>query len=270
VHLLVRTKDEGSNKECFHALTNAVRTAGNGNASKLGSLFKDKFQGPFIATWLQHVEDSTIEKVEITPPIGHYFAKKDPEETECIKKACILSNKVMKHGFVNGEMEKILDSDEKKSHEAISVSLEEILQDPTKIGVKISSDVVDSTYSPIIQSGSCKEGYDIKVNAASDSANLSPDIIICSLGARYRGYCASITRTYVVNGPPKVEKTYATLLQMYNVCIETMIQGKKLKDVMAAAKDFLKDNDASLLPHLPRNFGFAIGLEFRDSTLLMR
>ena len=62
----------------------------------------------------------------------------------------ILTNKVLKHGFI-AEMENILDKDTKKSHENIAASIEEILLDPTKIGVKIASESVDSCYSPIIQ-----------------------------------------------------------------------------------------------------------------------
>ena len=57
--------------------------------------------------------------------------------------------------------------------------MEEIILDLSKIGVKISADSVDTCYAPIIQSGG---KYDIKVSAVSNEDNLSPDVIICSLG----------------------------------------------------------------------------------------
>ena len=138
--------------------------------------------------------------------------------------------------------------------------------DPNKIGVKVSLDSVDSCFNPIVQSGG---EYDIKASAVSNQDYLSPDVIICSLGARYKGYCANVSRTFMIDAPPKIEKTYATLLALYNSCLEKMIPGNELKDVLDNAKAFLKKKDPSLLDFLPKNLGFAIGLEFRDSVLLL-
>jgi nucleosome binding factor SPN SPT16 subunit len=111
--------------------------------------------------------------------------------------------------------------------------------------------------------------FDIKVSAQSNQDNLSPDVILCSLGARYKGYCASISRTFMVDVPNKVERTYAILLGVYSACIESMVVGKELKDVLEAAKTYLKQKDASLLAYLPKSLGFVIGLEFRDASLVL-
>ena len=48
-----------------------------------------------------------------------------------------------------------------------------------------------------------------------------------------------------------------------------MVPGHELKDVYETAKSFLTKRDASLLAHLPKSLGFAIGLEFRDGTLVI-
>lgn len=130
----------------------------------------------------------------------------------------------------------------------------------------MSPEAVDLCYAPIIQSGG---EYDIKVSAASNASNLSADVILCSLGARYKGYCANVSRTFMVDAPPKIEKTYATLVALYNACLESMLVGNEMKDVVEEAKNFLKKKDPSLLNHLPKTLGFAIGLEFRDKTLLL-
>ena len=141
-----------------------------------------------------------------------------------------------------------------------------IILDTSLIGLKIAGDFTDSCYQPIIQSGG---KYDIKVSASSNQDNLSPDVIICSLGARYKGYCANISRTFMVDAPTKVEKTYGTLLALYTACLECMIPGNEFKDVFEGAKTFLKKKDPNLLTFLPKNLGFAIGLEFRDSSLVL-
>lgn len=44
----------------------------------------------------------------------------------------------------------------------------------------------------------------IQASAQSDTKNLSYDIIICSLGARYKSYCANVSRSFFINPPKKV------------------------------------------------------------------
>ncbi len=51
--------------------------------------------------------------------MGQYFAVKDEAELDLCKRAAVLSNKVMKHGFV-AEMENILDNDLKMKHQDIA------------------------------------------------------------------------------------------------------------------------------------------------------
>ena len=111
--------------------------------------------------------------------------------------------------------------------------------------MKVSSELVEICFTPIIQSGG---KYDIKVNAQSNSDNLSSDIIICSLGARYKNYCANVSRTFMVDAPSKVEKTYATLIGLYDACLDQMVPGHELKDVLEAAKTFL-NKKLVLIPH---------------------
>lgn len=130
----------------------------------------------------------------------------------------------------------------------------------------MSADAVDVCYFPIIQSGG---QYDIKISAQSNSENLSSDIIICSLGAKYKGYCANMARTFMVNVPSKVESYYSILLSLYDACLEKMIPGNEFKDVYLGAKAFLTKKDPKLLVYLPKSLGFAIGLEFRDPLLVL-
>lgn len=263
LHFLEKSKDDGQNRENFHELLNAVR---KGNGKKIGCLFKEKSAGSFIPQWMDMIDQSQLEKFEINSSLGLFLAIKEEAEVEFCKRAAILTNKVMKHAFVN-EMEDILDKGTKVSHEKLSSSVDAVILDaPNKLQLKIAADAVDSCYSPIIQSGG---KYDIKVSGQSSAGNLSGDVIICSLGARYKGYCANVSRTYMVDVPPKVEKTYTTLVALFNACLEKMVVGNDLKDVYNHAKTFLTAKNASLVQYLPKILGFSIGLEFRDSTLLL-
>lgn len=176
----------------------------------------------------------------------------------------MLSNKVFKHVFVT-EMEEILDNGDKVSHSKLSDNVQDKLMDPSSLA-KVSLDSCDSCYSPVIQSGG---KYDIKVSAVSDDDPLSADVIICSLGARFQGYCSHMSRTYMVDAPSKIEQTYSTLLALYQSCLEKVVVGNDYKDVLAHAKAFLASRDASLANHLAKSLGFAVGLEFRDSSQVL-
>jgi nucleosome binding factor SPN SPT16 subunit len=59
-------------------------------------------------------------------------------------------------------------------------------------------------YSPIIQSRSSAEGYDLKPTAESSPDDMShKGVFLVSLGMRYKGYCANLGRTFIVD-PDKV------------------------------------------------------------------
>lgn len=53
--------------------------------------------------------------------------------------------------------------------------------DPSKLKIKLKSEVIDAAYPPIIQSGG---KYDLRISAGSDDQPLSYDTIVCSVGAR--------------------------------------------------------------------------------------
>ena len=61
---------------------------------------------------------------------------------------------------------------------------------------------VDMCYPAIIQSGG---KYSLKFSAVSDDNVLHFGVIICSLGARYKGYCSNIVRTLMVNPTKAIE-----------------------------------------------------------------
>ncbi len=176
----------------------------------------------------------------------------------------MLSNKVFKHVFVT-EMEEILDNGDKVTHSKLSDNVGDKLMDPSSLA-KVSLDSCDTCYAPVIQSGG---KYDIKVSAVSDDDTLSADVILCSLGSRFRGYCSHMSRTFMVDAPSKIEQTYSTLLALYQSCLEKVVVGNEYKDVLAHAKSFLASRDAALANHLAKSLGFAVGLEFRDSSQVL-
>lgn len=105
------------------------------------------------------------------------------------------------------EMVKIVEGDQRITHEKLAENVEAQLEKPTlwkgwDAGEKQKVDrgLSDWCYTPIIQSGG---NYDLKSSAQSDDAKLKPGIVYCSLGVRYQSYCCNIGRTYFVD-PEKV------------------------------------------------------------------
>ena len=265
IKYIVKKSDKDGGKEdndiSMNNLINTIRSSGG----KVGIPLKPVPEGAFITSWLDKLEKGLIEKVDASNGLGLLLCVKDEEELDNCKKASVFTNKVLKHGFVS-EMEESIDKETKIKHSKLSEKLQAIMQDPTKLGLRVSPDLIESCYDPIIQSGG---KYDIKVSAVSNDDHLSADIIVCSLGARYKYYCANVSRTYLVDVPPVVEKTYAILLKLYDHCMEQMVPGNEMKNVYEAAKKYLEDKDKNLVAFLPKSLGFAIGLEFRDSTLVL-
>jgi nucleosome binding factor SPN SPT16 subunit len=101
--------------------------------------------------------------------------------------------------------------------------------------------------------------------------NLSNDVIVVSIGARYKQYCSNIARTFFVDPPKKISEAYDVLLEVQDACLAVMKPGNQLKDVYKAAISFLEEKKGYeyLVSHLPKNLGFCTGLDFRESTMLL-
>ena len=270
IHLLLRSKDDG-NAANYDALWKAGEL-GNEDC-KLGVIMKERetnvssggLLGPWEAKLTEAQEAKEVTLVDVAAGLSFAMCIKDESELDLMKRSSILSNKIMKHGYIK-KMEEIIDSEKEISHEELAQAVDEILENPANIGLKVSSDDVQSCYYPIIQSGG---QYDLRASAQSSSDKLSHDIILVSLGARYRNYCSNIGRTFLVDPPKKVSETYELLLEMHEACLAVMKHGNPAKLVYRTAIEFLRGRDEKLVEHLPKTLGFASGLDFRDPNFLL-
>ena len=220
-----------------------------------------------VVPWQKYLESSNkISTVDVNLGLALVLSQKDATELDLLKKSAVLSNKVLKHGFIP-KLEDVIDKEESTTHEALSAQVDAILEDPSKINLKVPPENVTSSYYPVVQSGG---DYDIRVSAQSNNANLKYDIITVSLGARYQFYCSNIARTFLVDAPKVVSNNYELLLQIQEECIKAMKPGKPLKSVYHAAVKVLKqEKREDLIKKLPKNLGFSTGLEFREGSLLL-
>lgn len=275
IHLLVRSKGE-SDAESYETLwKEALEARVNGTKRAIGIILKERevnlagggLLGPWEAKLTTESEEQDVDLVDVSAGLSFAMSVKDEVELDLMKKSSVLANKVMKHGYVK-KMEEVIDSEVSITHETLAAYVEEILDDPSKISLKVPKEDVQSCYSPIVQSGGT---YDLKVSAQSTGDKLSNDVIIVSIGARYKQYCSNIARTFFVDPPKKVSESYEVLLELQEACLAAMKPGNQLKAVYKAAVSYLqaKKGFEYLAEHLPKTLGFCTGLDFRENNMLL-
>mmetsp|Transcript_37165 Transcript_37165/g.54687 ORF Transcript_37165/g.54687 Transcript_37165/m.54687 type:complete len:1107 (+) Transcript_37165:226-3546(+) len=275
VTLLQRNKTDGD-AGSFGKLIKAADLSGkdgNDEKEKIGVILKESItkngdgEGSKVVTaWEKKLTENGVDMVDVAGGISLVMGVKEDIELDLLKKSSVLSNKVLKHGFVT-KIEEVIDNEMSITHEKIASEVEAMIEDPSKIKLKVPKDHVESCYFPIVQSGGA---YDLKVSAQSTDETLKYDVIIASMGARYQMYCTTISRTFLVDPPKKVSETYETLLGVHHACIKAMVPGKPLKVVHQAAVAYLRQSEnEELVPLLPKNLGFSMGLDFRDPNLTL-
>jgi nucleosome binding factor SPN SPT16 subunit len=175
------------------------------------------------------------------------------------------------------EMSNVLDEEKKVKHSALANKVDSKLDDqkfwtgvelPNK--QKMPSDFdpsqLDWTHGPIIQSGG---KFDLKMTAQVDDEILHAGVIISIMGLRYKSYCSMIARTYLVDPNRSQESNYKLLLQVHALVMKEIRDGASVKDIYAKALTMVKTKKPDLEKHFLKNIGAGIGIETRDSTLIL-
>merc|ERR1711915_52517 len=106
-------------------------------------------------------------------------------------------------------------------------------------------------------------------SVVSDKENLHFGAIVTSLGVRYKSYCSNIVRTMLVDPSQKVQDVYTYLISLEDLIISKLRDGVKLSEVYNAAMDNVKKERPEIAEKINKNFGFAMGIEFREASLVI-
>lgn len=122
-------------------------------------------------------------------------------------------------------------------------------------------------FASIIGSGpnSCVLHY-----SANNRVMLSGDLVVVDIGAKYRGYCADLTRTLPVNGrfSPRQREIYELVLEAQQAAFKLVKPGSDLRAVHgAAAKVF---EEAGYRKYFPHGTSHWLGLETHDVVRISR
>ncbi|KAI1204947.1 SPT16-domain-containing protein [Annulohypoxylon truncatum] len=275
IELLVRGKDAAANEKHWTKITDTINSAGK----KVGVIAKDKSGGPFVDEWKKIFSQKCkdIEEVDVSTALSTAaLSVKDETELRAMRaasKACV----ALMTPFFLDQMSDVLDQEKKVKHSVLADKVDRKLDDekwwktvelPNK--QKLPSDFdpssLDWYLGPAVQSGG---KYDLKLQSEPTADNLHPGVIIAGMGLRYKSYCSSIARTYLVDPNKAQENTYKFLYTVHNLVLKEIRDGVAAKDVYSKALSYIKSKKPELEKHFLKNVGAGIGIESKDPTLLL-
>ncbi|XP_043473155.1 FACT complex subunit spt16 isoform X2 [Leptopilina heterotoma] len=261
VKLLVRDRSD-EDKANFAKLIEVIKESKKGKM--LGVFSKENYPGAFMDAWRAALKNESFDTVDVSAAAAYIMCPKEDIEILTIKKACLVSVDVFMK-YLKEQIMEIIDSDKKVKHSKLAEGVDAAISNDKYVS-SVDVSQIDMCYPAIIQSGG---HYSLKFSVVSDKNVLHFGVIVCSLGARYKSYCSNIVRTILVNPTKTIEENYNFLLQLEEEILKKLTTGTKLSDVYDTGVKFVKDQKPSMLDHLTKNFGFAMGIEFRESSLLL-
>ncbi|KOX81395.1 FACT complex subunit spt16 [Melipona quadrifasciata] len=261
VKLFVRDRND-EDKANFVKLIEIIKQSKKGKT--LGVFSKENYPGAFMDAWRATLKSESFDTVDVSAAAAYVMCPKEDAEIHTIKKASLVSVDVFTK-YLKDQIMEIIDSDKKVKHSKLAEGVDAAITNK-KYVTSVDVTQVDMCYPAIIQSGG---NYSLKFSVVSDKNTLHFGVIVCSLGARYKSYCSNIVRTLLVNPTKSIEDNYNFLLQLEEEILKKLVAGVKISEVYETGVKYVKDEKPEMIDHLTKHFGFAMGIEFRESSLLI-
>uniref|UniRef100_H3A579 FACT complex subunit n=1 Tax=Latimeria chalumnae TaxID=7897 RepID=H3A579_LATCH len=265
--LLVREKNE-SNKANFDKMIEAIKESKTGK--KIGVFSKDKFPGDFIKNWNDCLNKEGFEKVTCTLCLMYCVCiiergRAPPQKKNRNQDLSVKNTHKKTQPFTHSVSDLCVNSPQKVRHSKLAESVEKAIEEKKYLaGADPTS--VEMCYPPIIQSGG---NYNLKFSVVSDKNHMHFGAITCAMGIRYKSYCSNLVRTLMVDPTPEMQDNYNFLLQLEEELLKELRHGAKLCEVYNAVMEFAKKEKPDLMSKVTRNLGFAMGIEFREGSLVL-
>lgn len=258
---ITREKNE-SDKSFLNEAIELIKKSKDGK--KIGVFPKEKFEGDFFKDWNKTMDQAGFDKIDASVIVSSILAVKDDIELNNVKKASEITNKIFSK-YLKDQIINIIDGEKKVKHAKLSEGVEQAVNDSKYVSSGDKA-LVEICYPAIVQSGG---NYSLKFSATSDKNNLHFGTIICALGFRYKNYCSNLVRTLMVDPAEQMQTNYKFLLSLEEELIDSLREGVKLSDVYDKIKQKCQSERPDLVDKLTPNFGFLIGIEFREANYLI-
>ncbi|CAD8166538.1 unnamed protein product [Paramecium pentaurelia] len=257
VHFYKKMND---NRESFEKIRQKI-----GNV-KLGMPTTEKQAGSLAAEWYEYKGWQQI--VDATQLIGDVLAVKDDQEQGFIQQSSQLTTRLFKK--LIKQIEDSIDVGTRITHQDLAKKVEQSLENDKQKVMKeigLQDGLYDFAYTPIIQSGGNYQQVE-----GPNKDYLSSDVIIIQLGTQVNEYNTNCIRTLFINPTEIQKKLYNAILEVQNKIITSMTIGTSLNVVFKDSHQLLQQKLQELNLQnlqLPTSFGYGIGLELKESNLVI-
>lgn len=235
---------------------------------KLGIFKREQQKGSMIKLFDKEFEkNKNLEQIDISSKIQEFLSVKNDLDISYLKKSSAVS--IFFFNELIGLVETVIEKDLHTSHSEISRQMEDLLKkEKNNLAKKfnIIPGFYDFSYAPLIQSGN----YDLRINAEINDDPLKYDIILLNFAGKYFELNCNIFRTIFINPSKTAQKSYLALYWLHKLIISKCNEGTVLSEVYLESKKAFVKKFSQYEDNLPKNFGFGIGYEFRESCLAIR
>lgn len=200
---IVAVAKGASCKNDADALIAFAQAAGN-----VGGLLKQPQEGPLLDGFMAALQASGAQISDAQLPFALLLAIHDTDAAkQTARKSGYLTSMVMKHA--QAQLEKYIDNRKVVKHSEFSKTIESMITNPNKHGIKLKADECEHAYLPVVQSGAGP--FELRVGAESDDNRLHHGVIMIQLGAKYHGRITNICRTFFVNPDAECDSSHTPL-----------------------------------------------------------
>lgn len=274
IHVIKREKESGRSKQQFEEMLGVIKSSSANGVVRLGTVVKDKNEGPMLDEWMSFLSSANpglYASSDITAAVSAVLASKDSTEIANIEAASKLTSLLM-NDTVSKKILNCIDTDRRMTHVGLADEIEDFVANQLgkfkgKVDPAVKLEYVDICYPPIIQSGG---NYSLKASAMSNEERLAKKgVILFSAGLRYKAYCSNMARSLLIDPLPEQEQQLTFLQSLQQHLASKMSAGAHLSSIFEAGLAFVRHNQPNLEKHVFPNFGFGIGLEFREPEHLI-
>lgn len=185
---------------------------------------------------------------------------KDEIELKCVKTSSSITNAIVKKVLLP-KIETIIDEGDSVEHKKISDEIMQFYLDPKKMSSRLDPSVVDAAFNPVIQSGGV---YDLD-NYTISPGNLHFGCIIIQVGSKYKNFCTTTARTYLIDPPDIVRKHYSFLYDLHRKLTDLLYPGTEMNHIYNTAIELINDKYPKLIDFFIKDCGSSIGADMSDA-----
>lgn len=83
-------------------------------------------------------------------------------------------------------------------------------------------------------------------------------VVLVSVGIKYKGYCANLGRTFIVDPTKEQERVYQILVSLQAELLSKMADGVAAKDIYSHAVEYIREKAPDYEKNFVKNLGFAV------------